>query len=415
MPKISKPLTNTEIKSAKKTDKEYSLHDGGGLYLLVKPNGSKIWRFSYSRPYTKKRALMSFGQYPAVTLSSARKFRDEAREMLSKNIDPRQYREAKAMQKTAEIENIFANVAIEWFELKKSLGVRPATVSTIKLVLNSHILPAIGNVPVTEITAKYILRSFDYLKKEGKIRTLNHAVRRVREILDYAVNAGVIFHNPAHSITKAVVAHKTTPFKTITANELPEFWKALDNVMMEPQTRLLIEWLMLTMVRPNEASGTRWDEIDIDNKTWNIPAERMKSKRAHTVALSKQAISILEEMKRYSFGQVFVFPSPRKLVRPIQRVTIGDALRRAHVNIVPHGFRSLASTTLNEQGFNPDVIEAALAHVDKNPVRRVYNRSVYLEQRFKLMEWWGDFLDASKRGEINWNNGAQGLMLDDLR
>ncbi|MDE9483090.1 tyrosine-type recombinase/integrase [Xenorhabdus bovienii] len=411
MPKISKPLTNTEIKSAKKADKEYSLHDGGGLYLLVKSNGSKIWRFSYSRPYTKKRALISFGQYPTVTLASARKLRDEAKEMLSQNRDPQQDREAKAIQKAAEIENIFSNVAFEWFELKKSLGIRPITASTIKMMLDNHIIPAIGNVPITELTPKYILRAFDYLKEEGKSRTHYVSIRRVREILDYAVNSGSIPFNPAQSIIKAVAPYKNTPFKTIKANELPEFWEALNRVVMEPQTRLLIEWLMLTMVRPNEACGTRWDEIDIDNRTWAIPAERMKSKRAHTVALSKQAIKILEEMKKFSSGQIFVFASPSKSVSHIKRGTIGIVLKRANTNIVPHGFRSLASTTMNEHGFNPDVIEAALAHVDKNAVRRIYNRSVYLEQRFELMEWWGDFLDTSKKGKVDVNSKIRGLKL----
>lgn len=411
MPKIARPLTNTEIKSAKKACKDYSLHDGGGLYLLVKSNGSKIWRFSYSRPGTGQRALISFGKYPVVSLASARLLRDEAKTQLSKSIDPQKDREAKVMGLIAEKESVFSNMAAEWLALKKTMLIRKATEMSIIQLLEKHILPAIGHVPVGDVSARSLLRAFDYLKRSGKIRTLNLVVRRVKEILDYSVNAGVIAYNPAQNITKAIAAYQTTPFKTIGASELPAFWHALENVIMERQTRLLIEWLMLTMVRPNEACGARWDEIDMSNKLWVIPAERMKSKRTHVVALSSQAMNILDEVKRNCFGGVFVFSSPRKSLKPMSKGTISNVLQRANVAIVPHGFRALASTTLNEQGFNPDVIEAALAHTDKNPIRRTYNRSTYIEQRIKLMQWWGDFLEESKTGNISRIDGVNSLKL----
>ncbi|POZ13523.1 integrase [Lelliottia aquatilis] len=409
MPKIARPLTNTEIKSAKSTSKDYSLHDGCGLYLLVKSNGSKIWRFSYTRPGIRQRALISFGKFPTVSLASARRSRDDAKTLLSMGIDPQRDREAKVMDMIAKKESIFSNMAAEWLELKKTMSIRKATETSITQMLEKHILPTIGNVPVGDLSARHIIRAFDYLRKSGKIRTLNIAVRKVKEVLDYAVNSGVIAYNPAQNITKAIASYQTTPYKTIKARELPGFWASLDNVIMERQTRLLIEWLMLTMVRPNEACGARWDEIDIANKVWEIPAERMKSKRTHVVALSSQAINILEEVKRNSFGGVFVFASPRKSLKPMNNGTISNVLQRARVDMVPHGFRALASTTLNEHGFNPDVIEAALAHTDRNPIRRTYNRSTYIEQRVKLMQWWGDFLEGSKSGNITIDSGENGL------
>lgn len=199
---------------------------------------------------------------------------------------------------------------------------------------------------------------------------------------------------------KVIEHHKTEPYKTIKSSELPDFWQRLKNTVMEPETLLLIEWQLLTMTRPNEACGTCWDEIDLENRLWTIPAERMKGKREHQVALSTQAVSILNKMKDYSLGQKYVFMSPRKTHRHIQRGTIGNVLNRAGGDIVPHGFRALASTTLNEQGFNPDVIEAALAHVGSNVVRNAYNRSTYLEQRYKLMQWWGILLTGLRGGAI---------------
>ncbi|ENA1775769.1 tyrosine-type recombinase/integrase [Yersinia ruckeri] len=411
MSKITRPITHTEIKSAKVRGQDYTLHDGGGLYLLIKANGSKIWRFSYSRPFTKKRALISFGSYPVVSLASARKSRDEAKDLLAADIDPGSNRKKKKNEAINKVERIFSNVAMSWFELKKSTGIRINTEKAIEQILSKHLIPTFGCIPVGELNTAGIVRELRPIKLSGKIRTLNLAARRMKEIMDYAVNMGFLLHNPALNIMKVIEHHKTEPYKTIKSSELPDFWQRLKHTVMEPETLLLIEWQLLTMTRPNEACGTCWGEIDLEHRLWTIPAERMKGKREHQVALSTQAISILNKMKDYSLGQKYVFMSPRKTHRHIQRGTIGNVLNRAGGDIVPHGFRALASTTLNEQGFNPDVIEAALAHVGSNVVRNAYNRSTYLEQRYKLMQWWGDFVDRAKGGEVLANDGSKGLKL----
>ena len=219
-------------------------------------------------------------------------------------------------------------------------------------------------------------------------------MQRINEIMIYAVNTGLIDANPASGIGMAFEKPKKQNMPTLRPEELPKLMRSLTMSNLSVPTRCLIEWQLLTLVRPSEASGARWTEIDHDAKLWTIPAERMKAKREHIVPLSLQAIDILEAMKSISGHREYIFPSRKDPKLPMNSQTANAALKRIGYRgkLVAHGLRSIASTAMNEQGFNSDIIESALAHVDKNEVRRAYNRSIYLTQRFELMEWWGKYV-----------------------
>lgn len=222
-------------------------------------------------------------------------------------------------------------------------------------------------------------------------------MQRINEIMTYAVNTGLIDSNPASGVGMAFERPKKQNMPTLRPEELPKLMRSLVMSNLSITTRCLIEWQLLTLVRPSEASGTQWAEIDFDLSLWVIPAERMKAKREHVVPLSKQALDILEVMRPVSGNRQYVFPSRNDPKQPMNSQTANAALKRIGYGgkLVAHGLRSIASTALNEASFNPDVIESALAHSDKNEVRRAYNRSTYLEQRKDMMSWWGTFTYTS--------------------
>ena len=251
--------------------------------------------------------------------------------------------------------------------------------------------PAIGAIPVHEIKARTIVDALEPIKARGALETVRRLVQRINEIMIYAVNTGLIDANPASGVGMAFEKPKKQNMPTLRPEELPKLMRSLAMSNLSVPTRCLIEWQLLTLVRPSEASGARWVEIDLDAKLWTIPAERMKAKREHIVPLSLQALEILDVMKPISAHREHVFPSRNDPKQPMNSQTANAALKRIGYGgkLVAHGLRSIASTALNESGFNSDIIESALAHIDKNEVRRAYNRSIYLEQRRELMSWWG--------------------------
>ncbi|NAG96314.1 tyrosine-type recombinase/integrase, partial [Escherichia coli] len=257
--------------------------------------------------------------------------------------------------------------------------------------LEKDVFPVIGEIPVQQIKARTLVETLEPIKARGALETVRRLVQRINEIMIYAVNTGLIDANPASGIGMAFEKPKKQHMPTLRPEELPKLMRSLVMSNLSVSTRCLIEWQLLTLVRPSEASGARWAEIDLDAKLWTIPAERMKAKREHIVPLSPQAIEILEVMKPISAHREHVFPSRNDPKQPMNSQTANAALKRIGYGgkLVAHGLRSIASTAMNERGFNPDVIEAALAHSDKNEVRRAYNRSTYLHTRIDLMNWWG--------------------------
>lgn len=411
MARRTKPLTDTEIKTAKPKDTDYQLYDGDGLTLLIKSSGSKLWQFRYHRPLTKQRTKQSFGAYPAVSLSDARKLRAESRALLAKEIDPQEHQKELARNSLEAKTNTFKLVAERWWNVKKT-SITEDYAEDIWRSLERDVFPAIGNISVTDIKAHTLVQAVQPVQARGALETVRRLCQRINEVMIYAQNSGLIDAVPSVNIGKAFEKPQKKNMPSIRPEQLPQLMQAMRTTSINLSTRCLFMWQLLTITRPAEAAEARWDEIDFDANEWKIPAARMKMNRDHTVPLSDEALTILEMMKPLSGNRAFIFPSRIKPSQPMNSQTVNAALKRAGFCgvLVSHGLRSIASTALNEQGFSPDVIEAALAHVDKNEVRRAYNRSDYLEQRRPMMQWWADFIKAADSGSII-DGGNKGLRL----
>lgn len=400
MARTTRPLTNTEVLRAKATEKDLTLHDGDGLFLLVKTSGKKLWRFRYQRPNTKQRTMIGLGTFPALSLANARGLKAEYLALLANGIDPQVQAEVAEEQQQIALDSIFSTVAANWFQLK-SKSVTPDYAKDIWRSLEKDVFPAIGEIPVQKIKARTLVEALEPIKARGALETVRRLVQRINEIMIYATNTGLIDANPASGIGMAFEKPKKQNMPTLRPEELPKLMRTLVMSNLSVPTRCLIEWQLLTLVRPSEAAGARWAEIDLESKLWTIPAERMKAKRVHIVPLSVQALEILEVMKKISANREHVFPSRNNPRKAMNSQTANAALKRIGYGnkLVAHGLRSIASTAMNEANFNADVIESALAHIDKNEVRRAYNRSLYIRQRIELMNWWGNQVFKNKRAD----------------
>ncbi|CAM7429412.1 MULTISPECIES: integrase domain-containing protein [Klebsiella] len=397
MARTTRLLSNTQVLRAKALEKDLTLHDGDGLFLIVKTSRKKLWRFRYQRPATKQRTMMGLGAFPALSLADARGLRADYLTLLANGIDPQIQAEVAEEQQQIALDSIFSTVAANWFQLK-SKSVTPDYAKDIWRSLEKYVFPAIGNIPVQQIKARTLVEALEPIKARGALETVHRLVQRINEIMVYAINTGLIDANPASGIGMAFEKPKKQNMPTLRPEELPKLMRSLVMSNLSVPTRCLIEWQLLTLVRPSEASGARWVEVDFDKNLWTIPAERMKAKREHIVPLSPQALEILEVMKPISAHREHVFPSRNDPKQPMNSQTANAALKRIGYGgkLVAHGLRAIASTAMNEAGLNSDVIEAVLAHIEKNEVRRAYNRSTYLEKRKELMSWWGNFIVNSK-------------------
>ncbi|EGM8846408.1 integrase domain-containing protein, partial [Escherichia coli] len=377
MARTTRPLSNTEVLRAKALDKDLTLHDGDGLFLIVKTNGKKLWRFRYQRPTTKKRTMIGIGAFPAISLADARRLRANYLALLANGLDPQVQAELIEEQQQIAIDSIFSTVAFNWFQLK-SKSVTPDYAKDIWRSLEKDIFPAIGELPVQQIKARTLVEALEPIKARGALETVRRLIQRINEIMIYAVNTGLLDANPASGVGMAFEKPKKQNMRTLRPEELPELMRSLAMSNLSVPTRCLIEWQLLTLVRPSEASGARWAELDLDAKLWVIPSERMKAKREHIVPLSPQALDILMVMKPISGHRTYIFPSRNDPQKAMNSQTANAALKRIGYGqkLVAHGLRSIASTAMNEAGFNSDVIETALSHVDKDEVRRAYNRAL---------------------------------------
>lgn len=398
MSRIISPLTNTQVEKAKSKDKDYSLSDGKGLYLSVTTKNSKLWRFNYNKPFTKKRTEISLGKYPEISLAQARKIREEYLELLAQDIDPKIYRQNIVDEEISKRENTFEAVANKWRE-KKSLEVQPKTMEKNWARLENHLFSKIGNVAVSEITPKMVIKAVEPLKERGVGDTLHRVIRLLNEVLNFAVNMGLIEFNKCVNVSANFSTHMAENNPTIRPELLSEFLSDLDDSNSSIQVKILIKWQLLTMVRPKEAVSAEWQEIDFDKKTWTIPAEKMKgNKCSHIVPLSRQAIILLEKIKSITGYKRFVFQSGTNPNKSMSSQTVNRAIKllvggKYKDRLTAHGLRSIASTYLNEQLINYDVIEACLSHIIANQTRKAYNRSDYFEQRIDVMQQWGDYVE----------------------
>ena len=410
MAKTTRPLTNTEVKQAKPKEKEYNLADGNGLYLRIKPIGSKIWLFNYSRPYTKKRANLSLGAYPGLSLADAREEARLFKGLLAKNIDPKEHRHEEDQKQKDAYTLTFEYTAKKWLKLKEP-KVSEVYYNKITNRLESYIFPKLGKLPLHKIYAVETIEVISPLADQGKLETVKKICRWINEIMLYAVNTGLIYANPLSGIGKAFDAPKVVNLPTLKPDELPELMLRINNASIKLVTRCLIEWQLHTMVRPNEAAGTRWEEVDFEKALWTIPPERMKKNRPHLIPLSPQALALLEVIKPISGNREFVFPADNSPRKSANSQTVNMALKRMGFKgkLVAHGLRALASTTLNDQRFDPDVIESALAHLDKNSIRAAYNRADYLEPRKIMMCWWSEHIEQAATGNFSLSGSVKYL------
>lgn len=411
MARTTKPLTNTEAKHAKPKEKVYTLSDGDGLQLRIKPNGTKLWLFDYHRPYTKKRTCLSFGAFPELSIAEARGKRKAARELLAQNIDPKEHREETDRLNETAHNNTFEHIAAKWLEVKKG-AVSDAHAEDTWRSLELHIFPSLGKLPIHKINALKTIEAIQPIAAKGSLETVKRLCQRLNEVMVYAVNSGIIESNPLAGISKAFQNPVKKHLPTLKPDDLPLFMATLSKASIKLTTRCLIEWQLHTMVRPSEAAGSRWEEIDLTNQIWSIPAERMKSKKPHVVPLTHQTVSLLEVMKPISGRSEFIFPSDRDPRKHTNSQTTNTAIKRMGFDkqLVAHGLRSIASTTLNEEGFDPDIIESALAHTGKNEVRNAYNRTDYLNRRKPVMAWWSEYVDKASSGNVSLT-GNKGLAL----
>ncbi len=389
------PLTNTVIKNAKPREKPYKLFDGGGLYIEIRPNGSKLWRLQYR--YEGRQKLLSMGSYPTVTLKQARGKRDDAKKLLADGIDPSAARKAA---KAAESDTFLA-VAKEWYANQEKVW-RPSYREKITRYIDKHLAPWLGSRPIAGIEPPELLEALRHIEGRGHHETAHTAHQVAGRIFAYGIATGRCRRNPANDIRGALAPAKTKNFASIhDPKEIGALLRAIDGYSGDFVTRQALRLLPLVFVRPGELRNAVWDEIDLDEALWKIPAERMKMARPHLIPLSRQSVYILEETHQLTSTADYVFPSIRSRGRPISENTLNAALRRLGYTkdqMTAHGFRSMASTRLHEMGWNPQAIERQLAHVERNSVKAAYNHAEHLEERKRMMQAWADYLDGLKDG-----------------
>lgn len=402
MPAPALHLSDRQLKTVKAKDKDYILSDGNGLQLRVRSNGSMLWNFNYRDPVTNNRINMGLGPYPDLSLANARKKAVEARELLAQGIDPKVQREELKQAKRAETEHTFENVASAWFELKKD-SVTPAYAEDIWRSLTLHVFPDLKTTPLSQISAPMVIKLLRPIEAKGSLETVKRLSQRLNEIMTYGVNSGLIFANPLSGIRAVFKKPKKQNMAALRPEELSELMMELANASIKRTTRCLIEWQLHTMTRPAEAATTRWADIDFDKRIWTIPAERMKKRRPHTIPLTEQALALLETLKPHSGHREYVFPADRNPRTHANSQTANMALKRMGFQdrLVSHGMRSMASTILNEHGWDPELIEVALAHVDKDEVRSAYNRAAYIERRRPMMAWWSEHIQKAATGSLS--------------
>jgi len=374
------------------------VHDGDGLYLWVYRDGRKYWRMRYWQ--TGKEKSLSVGVYPKVSLSDARKKRDELRQQLQADLDPSAERKAASLRKKLANANSFEAVAREWYEKQLHTWVGHHA-SDVKRRLENNIFPVLGKRPIDQIDALELLEAIRTIEARGSYYLAHRVLQVCGQVFRYGIATGRCNRNLSPDLRGALTPHLKKHQSAVRPEELPLLLRAIATYdeTGDKQTRLALHLLAQTFVRTNELIGAEWTEFDLDYALWIIPAARMKMKTEHVVPLSRQGVTILAELKELSGGSRFVFPG-RNRNKPISNNTMLFALYRLGYKgkMTGHGFRAVASTILNETGFLPDMIERQLAHCERNQVRGAYNRAEYLPERKRMMQHWADHLDKLQAG-----------------
>ena len=389
---MPKSLSDAQARNAKPRSKPYKIADGEGLFLLIMPSGSKYWRLKYF--FAGKEKVLALGVYPEINLADARERRAQARKVLAAGNDPVEVKKEAKRVATLKSANAFEIVAREWFEKRKHEWAA-SSAKTMLARLEQHILPKLGQRPIADITAPEVLAMLRVVEERGTLETARRVMQIAGQVFMYAIATGRAERNPVPDLRGALKTPVTKHYSFLKAIELPLYLKNLDAYDGSLQTKLALRFLLLTFVRTTELRGTQWTEIDWDKAEWRIPAERMKMKELHIVPLSRQAVAVLRELEKHSGNRQYIFPNQHNPATFMSENTMLYALYRMgyHSRTTGHGFRSTASTILNEHDFRADVIERQLAHCERDTVRAAYNHAQYLPERRKMMQWWADYLD----------------------
>lgn len=387
--------------------------DGGGLFLLVTEAGSKLWRFKYR--IDGKERLLALGVYGTkageVTLKAAREKHGEARKLVAQGIDPSKHRKAERMAKRVSAANSFELVALEWLETKAGEWVEDHS-RKVRRWLEQHVFPSIGAAPIGTIEAPEVLEALRKVVKRGTLNTAHRLRETIGSVFRYAIATGRAQRNPAADLRDALPVAQQRHFAAVTdPADVRGLMLSLEGYQGSAVTLAALRLSPLLFQRPGELRSAEWSEVDLDAAEWRIPAKRQKLKRAakenartpdHVVPLPTQAVAILRELQRLTGEGKYLFPGLRTASRPMSENTVNAALRRLGYGpeqMTGHGFRHMASTRLNELGWNPDAIERQLSHKDRNTIRATYNQAQYLAERSKMMQAWADYLDGLKAAD----------------
>lgn len=394
------PLTDTACKNAKTRENgspaKYS--DEKGMHLLVSKAG-KYWRLDYR--FNDKRKTLALGIYPNISLKEARDKRDEARRLLNEGIDPSEHRKLMKTSNRLNAESSFESIAREWFAKFKPKWT-DGHASRIIRRLEQNIFPWLGTRPIMDIKPLELLSALQRIEKRDAIETAHRAKQSCAQVFQYAIATGRADRNPAADLNGAIAPAIKSSFATITdPSRIAELLRAIDGYRGTFITQCALKLAPLLFVRPGELRQAEWREIDLKESLWVIPAERMKMREKHFVPLSRQAVEVLSELHPLTGSGRFIFPGARTNGRPMSENTVNAALRRlgyTKEEMTGHGFRHMASTLLNEQGWNRDAIERQMAHAEHNSIRAIYNYAEYMTERTKMMQAWADYLYALKAG-----------------
>lgn len=400
----SNKLTEIQVRQAKPRDSLFGLSDGAGLRVLVKPNGTKAWQFTYR--FNGKQKTLSMGLYPDVSLKKAREMHRDAKVLIAEGIDPAEHKQRVKRQQSQSGKQLFSVVAKEWWEHQKGTWTEDHA-NRLWTRIEKNVFPYIKDIPIDEVEAHHIIEIKSKIEKRDALDVAGRVVNDVRRIFSYAVQTGKIKFSPASEMRGVVKARKTKHQASLPYSEFPQFLRDLDDYAQRGRllTKLAVELLLLTFVRSGELRQARWSEFDLEHSVWRIPAERMKMKTEHLVPLSTQAKGVLGQIHMITSRYDLVFPSEKRRTQCMSDNTMRKAVfamgydghTHGKSKCVPHGFRAMASATLNEAGFKPDAIERQLSHQERNKVRAAYiHGAEFMPERIKMMQWWADHLSELK-------------------
>lgn len=393
-------MTDTAIRNAKPTAKPYKVADSQGLYLLVNPRGSKLWRLKYRINGVERK--LALGSYPEITLAEARAARDAARQQLAHSIDPNVAKRQARIEASFRAGNSFASVAEELIDKKTREGLATPTLEKMRWFVKL-LGPDFGKRPVMEISPQELLHELRKHERRGRLETANLLRSFASRVFRYAVATARAERDPAQLLIGALTSPKVKHFAAITdPTEFGTLLRVIEDYHGDPSVLYALKLTPHVFQRPGELRQMEWSEVDFEKAVWTIPVAKMKMRQPHAVPLSRQALAILKGMRSLSGSGPYVFPSIRSRSRPISDNTLNAALRRmgySKEQMTAHGFRTSASSLLNESGkWNPDAIERALAHMVAGSIRRIYNQSAYWVERVAMAQWWSDYLDELREG-----------------